>query len=695
MAAKRLVEALSTGWTQGLDAGLEREARLFAEAVVDPEGGKRGIRDFIERRSAALPTRAAPARPAAQELIARGELLPVGAPFFPGFTPIPPLQYAFAVTRDAESGEPVFDDPVRSEREVIVPVETPGPNEALVYVLTSEVNFNDVWALVGIPISPFDSHDEDVHVTGSGGMGLVVALGEAAQAQGRLKVGDLCVVFAGQYDLLAPIAGLDPMFADFHIQGYETPNGSHQQFLRVQAPQLHPLPADLSLEQAGSYVLNLGTAVRALFTVLGVQPGRTLFVEGAATGTGLEALKAARRNGLSAIGLVSSADRAAVVQAEGGSALNRRDPRYAGLFTIVPRGREAIRDWVARGQVLLDDARAGNGGRLADFAVSHAGELAFPRTVQLLEDGGTVTFYGASSGYYFSFVGRKGGLAPGEMLRRASMRAGEAVLVWYGVGLAKGELVDAPGLEAIEAARAAGGRIAVVCATDAQREFVQSLGFGDGIRGVASIEEIARRAGADFEWPDGMPELPDTRTKIAEFREAVRAFQERTLKPVASAVGRFLRSADNPRGQPEVIIERAGHDALAVSTSLVMPYTGRVVYFEDMEYGRYTFYAPQVWYRHRQVLCPTLTIRGTHLNNPYEVTLMNRMVDAGLLGVTDPVMVPWQDLPKAHQAMWDNRHAGANYVCNHALPAAGLRSREQLFEAWAAQLAEGEGEHHG
>jgi acrylyl-CoA reductase (NADPH)/3-hydroxypropionyl-CoA dehydratase/3-hydroxypropionyl-CoA synthetase len=695
VAAKRLVEALSTGWTQGLDAGLEREARLFAEAVVDPEGGKRGIRDFIERRSAALPTRAAPARPAAQELIARGELLPVGAPFFPGFTPIPPLQYAFAVTKDAESGEPVFDDPVRSEREVIVPVETPGPNEALVYVLTSEVNFNDVWALVGIPISPFDSHDEDVHVTGSGGMGLVVALGEAVQAQGRLKVGDLCVVFAGQYDLLAPIAGLDPMFADFHIQGYETPNGSHQQFLRVQAPQLHPLPVDLSLEQAGSYVLNLGTAVRALFTVLGVQPGRTLFVEGAATGTGLEALKAARRNGLSAIGLVSSADRAAVVQAEGGSALNRRDPRYAGLFTIVPRGREAIRDWVARGQVLLDDARAGNGGRLADFAVSHAGELAFPRTVQLLEDGGTVTFYGASSGYCFSFVGRKGGVAPGEMLRRASMRAGEAVLVWYGVGLAKGDLVDAPGLEAIEAARAAGGRIAVVCATDAQREFVQSLGFGDGIRGVASIEEIARRAGADFEWPDGMPELPDTRTRIAEFREAVRAFQERTLKPVASAVGRFLRSADNPRGQPEVIIERAGHDALAVSTSLVMPYTGRVVYFEDMEYGRYTFYAPQVWYRHRQVLCPTLTIRGTHLNNPYEVTLMNRMVDAGLLGVTDPVMVPWQDLPKAHQAMWDNRHAGANYVCNHALPAAGLRSREQLFEAWAAQLAEGEGEHHG
>jgi acrylyl-CoA reductase (NADPH)/3-hydroxypropionyl-CoA dehydratase/3-hydroxypropionyl-CoA synthetase len=34
--------------------------------------------------------------------------------------------------------------------------------------------------------------------------------------------------------------------------------------------------------------------------------------------------------------------------------------------------------------------------------------------------------------------------------------------------------------------------------------------------------------------------------------------------------------------------------------------------------------------------------------------------------------------------MWDNRHQGATYVVNHALPASGLRSRDALFEAWAA-----------
>jgi acrylyl-CoA reductase (NADPH)/3-hydroxypropionyl-CoA dehydratase/3-hydroxypropionyl-CoA synthetase len=694
VAVERLLDALATGWNQGIAAGLAREARLFAEAVVDPDGGKRGIRDFIERRAAALPTRPEPPRASPQELVAKGELLPVGSPFFPGFTPIPPLQYAFAVTRDRQTGEPVFGDPRVSEREVIVPVETPGPNEALVYLLTSEVNFNDVWALVGIPISPFDSHDEDVHVTGSGGMGLVVAAGEAVKREGRVKIGDLCVVFAGQYDLLAPVVGLDPMFADFHIQGYESPNGSHQQFLLVQGPQLHPLPADLTLEQAGSYCLNLGTVVRALFTVLRIEPGRAIFVEGAATGTGLEALKTARRNGLTALGMVSSEDRAAVVRAEGGVPLNRKDPRYAGIFTIVPRGPEAIARWIEAGRAFVADAHAANGGRGVDYAVSHAGEQAFPRSFQLLADGGVLTFYGASSGYYFSFAGKPGSLPAQDMLRRAGLRGGEAVLVWYGSGLADGELVDAGGLEAIEAARASGARIAVITITDAQREFVQSLGFGEAIRGVASIAEIGRRAGKDFDWPDGLPELPDTRTEIGAFREAVRDFQERTLKPIGAIVGRFLRSADNPKGQPELIIERAGHDALAVSTSLVMPYTGRVIYFEDMTARRYTFYAPQVWYRHRRILMPTAEIRGTHLNNPHEVTMMNRMVDAGLLGVTEPVVVPWSGLPEAHQAMWDNRHAGANYVVNHAIPASGLRSRDELFEAWAAAIEDNQGEGH-
>lgn len=689
-AGARAIEAIRTGWTKGLTAGLAREGQLFAEAVVDPEGGKTGIREFMDKKSPPLPVRRngvyidSEHEEKGRRLEAAGELLPVGAPFFPGVSAIPAHQYAFGIARDADTGAPRFGEPATHERELIVPVPTPEANEALVYLLTSEVNFNDIWALTGIPVSPFDGHEEDVQITGSGGLALVAALGSETRAQGRLKVGDLVAVYSGTSDLLSPVAGRDPMYADFSIQGYETKTGSHAQFLAVQAPQLHPIPGDLTLEQAGSYILNLGTIVRCLFTTLEIVGGKTIFIEGSATGTGLDALKTAKASGLNVTGLVSSPARADFVKERGAvGAIDRTEPRFKALFTPVPDGSRA--DWAAweqAGQPMIEEYRRLNGGKLADYAVSHAGETAFPRTFQMLDEGGVLAFYGASSGYHLSFMGKAGSASPEAMLARAGARGGEAVLIFYGPN--SRALADPMGLEMIEAARGIGARTVVVTTTDGQREFILSLGFEDAVAGVVSLEAIKRREGANFDWPDTMPRLPVAREDIETFREAVREFQDKTLKPFGGAVGKLLRSADNPRGNPDIIMERAGQDTLGVTTALVKPFTGRVVYAEDMAGQRYNFYAPQVWTRQRRIVMPTAEIRGTHLCNAYEVTRMNDLVAAGQLDVTEPTVVPWEGLPEAHQSMWDNRHAGATYIVNHALPVAGLRSKDELFEAWAA-----------
>ncbi len=688
VAGERVLDAVKTGWRDGMPAGLLREAELFAEGVVDPNGGKAGIQQFLDKQSAPLPIKRDGVRLVSEQtaFIARqldeAELLPVGAPFYPGVTQIPRWQYAFGVPKDQRTGAPLFGAPKTAEQELIVPVGEPGAMEALVYVLASEVNFNDIWAITGIPVSSFDNHDLDVQVTGSGGLGLVAALGADAKAEGRLKVGDLVAIYSGQSDLLSPLAARDPMYADFSIQGYETDFGSHAQFLVTQAPQLHPVPGDLTLEQAGSYILNLGTIVRALFTTLRIASGKTMFVEGSATGTGLEALKTAIKSGVAVTGLVSSAERAAYVTSLGATGtIDRRDARFASLFTVVPEDEGATRQWLADGEALCAEFRAQNGGRLADYVVSHAGETAFPRSFQMLEQHGELTFYGASSGYHFTFVGKPGSASPETMLRKADLRAGEAVLVFYGPRTT--ELVDAMGLEMIEAVRALHGRCVVATSTDGQREFVQSLGFEDAVAGVISLEEIGRRS-SDFEWPRTMPRLPDAKQATETFRQAVRDFQDHTLKPFGAAIGKLLRSPDNPRGAPDVIMERAGHDALGVSTSLVKPFTGRVVYCEEMAGRRYAFYAPQVWTRQRKILMPTASILGTHLTNAYEVTRMNDMIAAGYLDITPPTVVPWHELPTAHQAMWENKHAGANYLVNHALPALGLRGKDSLLEAWAA-----------
>jgi len=686
-AMARLLDAVGTGWNGGVAQGFAREAALFAEAIIDPAGGKTGIRAFIDKKSPPLPVKRDPGFILASDVAAvaalrdGGKLLPVGAAFYPGITPIPAYQYAFGVTKDMATGAPAFGPPKFSEREVIVPVDRPGPTEALVYMLASEVNFNDIWCLTGIPVSAFDNHERDVQVTGSGGVGLLVALGSEARREGRLKIGDLVCVYSGTSNLLSPYAARDPMSADFAIQGYETETGSHAQFLVTQAPQLHPVPGDLTLEQAGSYVLNLGTITRALFTTLQIERGRTMLVEGAATGTGLEAMKSAALHGVRVTGLASGAARCAFVRAQGGAAaIDRQDPGLAALFTPVPEDPEAALAWERDGEKLLDVYRHQNDGRLADYVVSHAGETAFSRSFQLLAEGGKLTFYGASSGYHFSFIGKPGQAAPQAMLARAGLHAGESVLLYYAPRSTA--LLDETGLEMLEAVRACGARAVLATSTDAQRDFVLSLGFETALSGIVSLEDIARREGAAFDWPAAMPRLPNARQDIEAFKAAVRDFQERTIKPFGGAVGRLLKSEDNPRGAPDLVLERAGHDTLGVSTSLVKPFTGRVVYAENMAGRRYSFYAPQVWTRQRRILMPTASILGTHLCNAFEVTRMNDMIAAGLLRVTEPTLVPWADLPKAHQAMWDNAHAGATYVVNHALPATGLRGKFELLENW-------------
>ena len=691
---ERILDVVRQGFAKGMPHGLQHEARTFAEAVVDPQGGKKGIQDFMDKKSAPLPTRRRIqlGKDDEQRLLDAGALLPIGAPFFPGVTPIPLSQYAQGAVRDDETGAAIHGDPIDAEKQIVIPVERPAPNQVLCYMLVSEVNFNDIWAITGVPVSMFDEHDRDWHIPGSGGVALIASMGEEVQREGRLKVGDLVAVYSGQSDLLSPMMGLDPMAADFVIQGYNTPDASHQQFMLAQAPQCLPFPPDLTLEAAGSYMLNLGTVYRALFTTLKIQPNRSVFIEGAATGTGFDALKSAARNGLRVTGMVSTTERAEFIRAAGAvGVINRSDPRYKGIYTRIPEDPGTWAAWAEAGEPLLQDFREQNGHRLADYAVSHAGEHSFPRSFQLLgepHDGHipTHTFYGASSGYHFTFLGKPGAADPTEMLQRANLRAGEAVLIYYGVN---GEsLVDAGGLEAIEAARAKGGRIVAVTYTDAQREFVLSLGFGAQLRGVVSVESLKRRFGEEFDWPQCMPSLPDGRSDLAGLKEAVRLYNDLTFKPLGQAVGEFLRSADNPRGYPDLIVERAGHDSLGVSAMIVKPFVGRIVYFENMDGRRYSFFAPQIWMRQRRVFMPTVNIWGTHLSNAYEIVRLNDEISAGLLEVTEPMLCEWDKLAQAHQAMWENRHAGAAYVVNHALPCAGLKSRDELYEAWAALRTE-------
>ncbi|NTV45261.1 MAG: AMP-binding protein [Chlorobiales bacterium] len=687
-AANRIISAIRIGYENGFTRGIEVEEQYFAEAVVAEDEGKAGMRAFLDKKATPLPTRPYPifSKEEEADLIKSGDLLPINAHFYPGVTKIPKYQYCQAVVRSQQTGEPEHGDPIIAEKKVIVPTEMPAPNDVMLYMLTSEINFNDIWAITGIPVSQFENVDKDIYIAGSGGVGLIAAAGSEVLKEGRLKVGDLVSVYSGQSDLLSPLAGLDPMFVDFQIQGYETGDGSHQQFMIVQSPQCHRKPADLTLEAAGSYVLNMSTIYRALFTTLQVEEGKSIFIEGAATGTGLEAMKMALRHRLNAIGLVSTSERAEYIKSIGATGfINRKQKGLANAFTKVPDNPSQWKKWEQAGESIVKEFKKQNDGKLADYAISHAGQLSFPRTFQLLASGGTLAFFGASSGYHFTFIGKPGKASPDEMLQRIKLKANQSVLTYYGTSTDKSGVVDELGLEIIETLRERGARIVVACYTNAQREFVQSIGFGDAVKSVVSIEEIKRREQDEFDWPVTMKALPDPKRETEQFKDAVREMNDKVFKPFASEVGKSLKSPDNPRGYPDVVFERAGHDALAVSTMIVKPFTGRVVYAEEMEGKRYSFYAPQVWMRQRRIYMPTANIFGTHMSNAYEVIEMNAMIDAHLVEVSEPLVVEFDALSEAHQEMWENRHRASVYVCNHALPQMGLRTKEELFSAWSVR----------
>ena len=125
-------------------------------------------------------------------------------------------------------------------------VPQPAAFEVIVRVMAAGVNFNNVWAALGKPISVFRYHQEDHHIGGSDAAGIVWKVGEGVT---RWKPGDEVVVHCNQASYEDPeVHGLDPLAAPSQqIWGYETTWGSFAQFCKVQAQQLLPKPQGAGL----------------------------------------------------------------------------------------------------------------------------------------------------------------------------------------------------------------------------------------------------------------------------------------------------------------------------------------------------------------------------------------------------------------------------------------------------------------
>src|SRR6056297_2416495 len=268
-----------------------------------------------------------------KDLYEMGELPPLGY--------VPKQMYAWAIRRERH-GEP------NTAMEVeVVDVPKPDSQEVLVLVMAAGVNFNGVWAALGVPISPFDGHKAPYHIAGSDASGVVYKIGAKVK---RFKVGDEVVVHCNQDDGDdEECNGGDPMFSPSQrIWGYEAPDGSFAQFARVQAQQLMARPRHLTWEESACYTLTLATAYRMLFghEPHDLKPGQNVLVWGASGGLGSYAIQLINTAGANAIGVISDEDKREFVMGLGAKGvINRKDFDCWGAMPRV--GTSEYRDWFA------------------------------------------------------------------------------------------------------------------------------------------------------------------------------------------------------------------------------------------------------------------------------------------------------------------------------------------------------------
>ncbi len=309
-----------------------------------------------------------------------------------------PETMAAWVIRQEREGEP--KDAFQLEE---IEVPEPGAFEVVVRVMAAGVNFNNVWAALGTPVSVFgygDHPEYGHHIGGSDGSGIVWKVGEGVT---RWKAGDEVVIHCNQASYEdVEVHGLDPLAAPSQrIWGYETTWGSFAQFTKVQAQQLLPKPKNLSWVDSSAYGLTYFTAYRMLMDQCKIQPGHNVLIWGAAGGLGVFATQLCAAAGANAVGVVSSTEKGELVKRLGAVDYIDRN-EFAGMMR---KGGESPDEEKAR----FKESRAfgkklkGILGDAPDIVFEHVGKATFPTSVFVCKPFGKVVICGATSGYTLDF----------------------------------------------------------------------------------------------------------------------------------------------------------------------------------------------------------------------------------------------------------------------------------------------------
>lgn len=329
----------------------------------------------------------------AKDIYELGEVPPLGE--------VPARMHAQVIRRER------FGEPQKAFQLEQVAVPELGPRDVLVYVMAAGVNYNNVWAALGIPIDVIKARQkagekEDFHIGGSDASGVVWKVGRDVT---NVRVGDEVVVHCGYWDPDDPHvrAGKDPMLAPSQrIWGYETNWGSFAQFTKVQDHQCLPKPEKLSWEEAAAYMLVGATAYRMLhgWPPNVVREGDAVLIWGGAGGLGSMAIQIVRAAGGKAVAVVSSDDKVDYCEKLGAvGVMNRKAFSHWGML---PHWKDdaGYGEWLAQAKAFGRAFWDALGERQNPALVfEHPGEATIPTSVFVCDTGGMVVICAGTTGY--------------------------------------------------------------------------------------------------------------------------------------------------------------------------------------------------------------------------------------------------------------------------------------------------------
>ncbi|MET8115651.1 crotonyl-CoA carboxylase/reductase [Streptomyces prasinus] len=315
---------------------------------------------------------------------------------------VPERMYANVIRQDR------FGEPVKAMQTEVLPVPRPGRGEVLVYVMAAGINYNNVWASLGEPIDVIAMRQklhgatEDFHIGGTDASGVVWAVGEGVT---QFEVGDEVVTSGAIWDETAEDVrmGVDPLASkSLTAWGYESNYGSFAQFTRVKEQQCHPKPANLSWEQAGSFLVTGATAYRQLtnWAPHDVRPGDPVLIWGGSGGVGSAAIQITNLRGGIPIAVVSSQERAEYALALGAKGvIDRTGFSHWGRLPDLD-DRAATKAWTAEARRFGAEFWKVLGERRNPrIVVEHPGEETLPTSMFVCDNAGMVVICGGTSGY--------------------------------------------------------------------------------------------------------------------------------------------------------------------------------------------------------------------------------------------------------------------------------------------------------